>query len=246
MDQTWYVYRYSRSAANSILKSDETELLLKPEEPNCRARFELKGPSSAIEMVPDPATEAWYGISPKGNIHVRWSRVSPGGEDLLVGQIFDEHDAAERRDFFVAVRSRRGDPLSPEGRIFRFAQCLLTPFGKERLSTWNDLTIRLGGDGRSNIQVGDSTIYTIGPGGFRRHEGGIQIVGWKDDQSLELWLLPNDSTGILLATGCHVHGSGAGAETSFRESGGEDTRPHDPDCIRGLTWISGTSGPLEM
>ena len=224
MSEQWHVYRYSLSQIAPMLKADETDLVLTPGDPNWRACFQLKNRTVNVEMVADPTTDAWYGMDGSGKLHFRWSRIMSSGKAVLVGQVFDERAADDRRDFFVAVQSRKGDLPPRHDQRYDFAQCHRTPFSRKKLAAWTGISI-LPDDKKIEIDSPRAT-YTIDDDGIEVYKGGLKVTGWHGDESLELWLLPVHATGGHLVTGCYSHWP-PGTHSMNK-------RPLDPDCVIGL------------
>jgi len=226
----WYVYRYN--LATPVLKAPETSLEITEVNGVCRARFELKGQSQPVEIamtrIADPSgggtdaeTSDWHGEN--GSIDFRWAVVEAG---VLTGQAFYKSNPGKRRDFFVAVRTRRTNRL-PDESVYTFGEAHSTPLQQSERSTGkpDDIFIHLG---EKKIRF-DGKIYTMKarPQGYNR---GLKVTGQyppvgQPVQSVCLWILPvvdPKQSGCLLATGFYEY---------HQEY---NTGASRPECQRGL------------
>lgn len=221
--ESWWAYRYNLK--EPVLKAPVTPLDVAWDGRQAWAYFDLIGWNQPVEvrMIDDGST-GWYGDHE--SFGFRWTRVEPDGArlgpDALVGQVLDRNDPNNRRDFFVAVRSKREIQLpSPENGVYDFGHSLLTPFEK------TERPIQSMGD----ISVSESEINFHGhiykPVESTPYENGLKLTGWHNGaykESLELWIPPVDATGHLLAVGCHSH---------WTSDQVQSVRPIDPTCVNG-------------
>lgn len=228
MSETWYVYRHS--IMDAVLQADQTQLDVTPGVPNCMANFKLVSGPIDVEMVVDRTTGALHGMDGTGRLHFRWSCIGSGEDAILIGQIFDETKPNKSRDFFVGVKSERLIPL-PLRQKYDFSASYLMPFSRAKSS---DELGEIRVDCASKKINFKGLVYKITEDG--NHSQGRKLLGWYDKDgdepmSLELWILPLDGTGRLLATGCHSHwDAGAAGMKKFNVF----KRPLDPGCVNGI------------
>lgn len=244
MSETWYVYRYSLSGP--VLKSPETELRLTSGDDAELALFALSGQTRPVEvrMVADPETGASRGEWRKNarqSFEFQWVRLGEGESTMLLGIASPKRQVA-KRDFFVAIRSRRTVSLSPDRAPYDLRETFLTPLIGKALLRGGNLAIDRA---RRRILWRDPPPFSAEPAGamtalgagpaaetsfeiedLSAYERGFKVAG-RNQQGIELrlWVLPVDSTGALLATGYLHH---QGLRESLRSELG------DPRCTLGL------------
>lgn len=212
----WHVYRFNRS--RHVLKSVETTLDIKQVGPGpLMASVELSGWDNPIEveMLFDPTTGAWYGE--EESFDFRWAPIKCGKTHLLVGYALDRCNSAYC-DSFVAVKARRTVELRGQN-TYSFASSHRTLPKRGKVSeNWGAISVNRTGDPTEEK-------YTITYKGMTRknvgvvpHERGLKVtgewnVGTDDESRIELWILPVDQTGHLLAIGNYTGRMPASVET---------------------------------
>ena len=200
----WYVYRHNHS--RHVLRSSVTELQTwEGKHGELMASFDMSGWDDplAAEMLLDPAIGAWYGES--GCYDFRWAPLKEGKTDMLIGYASDRQHA-DYCDSFFALKDKRTVELPVKDgkeKVYSFASSLLTPFQRGKGSDeWGlvsvDLDLR-----KIELKGGEITFSDVVSW---EHDGGVKVIGelnprTENELRIELWILPLDQTGQLLATG---------------------------------------------